>query len=487
MNERERNTVATRPLWRARCLRERARLRWTALGQVASAAVASALCLACVVYPAQPVAVAPPPPVDPSPAATDASAGEVATESVPVAASATAGVEPVPIVAPTIAVEGAPTDIIDFALGENHTCVLSRRGEVRCWGYNKKGELGIGAKGEVASGQVQGIASSGERVSVRAIASGGYQSCALRSDGAVYCWGMNLKGQVGSGAASQDPVRVPVQVRGLPPARAIFAGDSMTCAIVDDGSAWCWGDNSQHAIEGSSRQVVASPTRVAGGSKIDSIAIGNYHLCLLAAGRVSCTGKMARHNAALAALPTVTAISAGWEHSCAIAGGEVYCWGSNYLGVLGFDDRCAKKAAPSPRQTRDSDHDNERPGMYQRERKEDFSAAALQEVACTKPDRYGPTKVLNGNSAAVALSGHDYHTCALAKSGAPICWGNNQGRAISSELPAEPYARPTQLRVAGQVERVMVGGVHTCVLARGALACHGNDWAGAVSGEAHPR
>src|SRR5216117_1087585 len=64
---------------------------------------------------------------------------------------------------------------------------------------------------------------------VSQVSAGGYHSCALRTDGAVACWGLNRYGQ------ATAPAGVFTQVS---------AGGSHTCALKSDGTVACWGDNS---------------------------------------------------------------------------------------------------------------------------------------------------------------------------------------------------------------------------------------------------
>ncbi len=62
--------------------------------------------------------------------------------------------------------------------------------------------------------------------------------CALLQDGTVACWGQNENGQLGRGpAAGSDGSAMPARVSGL---SNIVALDH-TCAVDKDGATWCWG------------------------------------------------------------------------------------------------------------------------------------------------------------------------------------------------------------------------------------------------------
>ena len=339
--------------------------------------------------------------------------------------------------------------VISLALGENHTCSLSSAGEVRCWGYNKQGSLGVGSTQDPGEGIVADIGADGDRT-VRAIVAGGYQTCALTGKGRVWCWGVNHSGQVGNGTVSETPVSRPTRVDGLDDVRSLHAGDKTTCAIKRAGELYCWGDNSQRQIDDSSTKQVPSPKRVRGIERADLVAVGNYHLCAVTQGRVRCRGELAPLDRDLASLTRVTAISAGWGHSCALQDGKPVCWGKSYLGVLGGGPVCGKNNG-----------------------------------ACTSTLR-APAAVPGIDGVATQLVGLDYHSCVLVQGGGVTCWGNNQGHAFSPTLPAEP--EQTAHVLAGvTADVVYVGGVHTCTLRAGVATCRGNDWSGAVRGAAATR
>jgi hypothetical protein len=66
--------------------------------------------------------------------------------------------------------------------------------------------------------------------------------CATSVTGAVYCWGLNNAGQAGNGA--KQFALEPVQVAGLPaPAAEVKVMPYSTCAILTNGKVYCWGSN----------------------------------------------------------------------------------------------------------------------------------------------------------------------------------------------------------------------------------------------------
>ena len=81
--------------------------------------------------------------------------------------------------------------------GEEFTCVLLTTAAVHCFGDNSAGQLGSGSIGSAREtpGAVAGL--TGTVVDVTAGAS---HSCAVMSTGQVRCWGLNDQGQLGIGS-----------------------------------------------------------------------------------------------------------------------------------------------------------------------------------------------------------------------------------------------------------------------------------------------
>jgi hypothetical protein len=81
------------------------------------------------------------------------------------------------------------------AAGGKHACAVTSAGAVRCWGRNNVGQVGDGSVVDAHSPQqVSGI--TGTAVDV---AAGGTHSCAVTQQGTVQCWGDNTFGQLGTG------------------------------------------------------------------------------------------------------------------------------------------------------------------------------------------------------------------------------------------------------------------------------------------------
>ena len=89
--------------------------------------------------------------------------------------------------------------VTEMALGESHTCMLLESAEVACFGRNDAGQLGLGDTEDrgTAVGDVGETVDFGTGLSAVAVTSGCEHTCALLDDGSVKCFGENNYGQLG--------------------------------------------------------------------------------------------------------------------------------------------------------------------------------------------------------------------------------------------------------------------------------------------------
>lgn len=137
----------------------------------------------------------------------------------------------------------ALSGVVALAAGYSHTLALDDSGYLWAWGDNYNGELGDGTKsGRKTPVQVLKNPATGEVLSsVVAIAAGRDHSLAVLSDGTVWSWGSNAKGQLGNGTKVSSST--PVQVQGISDAVDVGAGRSYSHAVLSDGSLLAWGYN----------------------------------------------------------------------------------------------------------------------------------------------------------------------------------------------------------------------------------------------------
>ena len=68
-------------------------------------------------------------------------------------------------------------------------------------------------------------------------------TCALTNEGKAYCWGWNGQGQLGNNSTTNSRIPVAVQMPAGVSFQSITAGSDYTCALTNEGKAYCWGNN----------------------------------------------------------------------------------------------------------------------------------------------------------------------------------------------------------------------------------------------------
>jgi alpha-tubulin suppressor-like RCC1 family protein len=226
--------------------------------------------------------------------------------------------------------------VVAVSAGLVHWVALRSDGSVWSWGGNDRGQLGTGATYHRPS-PVQ-ASSLGE---VETLLAGAQYSVALKRDGTVWTWGSNGSGALGDGTRISRAL--PVQVPGLSGVVAVAAGYGQTLAVKADGTVWAWGDDRYHSRAGDVPTLpVLDPVRVAGLDGVVAVSSDVSHsLALKADGTVWAWG----HNefgqlgdgtttdratpVAVSGLGGVVAVSAGYDYSLALkSDGTVWRWGS---------------------------------------------------------------------------------------------------------------------------------------------------------------
>src|SRR5438034_8413581 len=150
----------------------------------------------------------------------------------------------------------------------------------------------------IGVGQTQQFTANGA-LTPTAVAAGGFHACMRLPDGTVQCWGRNYSGQLGNGDGNLTNSSVPVTARGLTTATSVVTGDSHTCALLGDGTVQCWGvgDSGQRG-DGTFNNISTVPVAVVGmggaGHLTNAVAVAarGYHSCaLLGDGTVWCWGR----------------------------------------------------------------------------------------------------------------------------------------------------------------------------------------------------
>lgn len=234
------------------------------------------------------------------------------------------------------------------------SCAILDDDRLKCWGANGNGAGDIsGAGGQLGTGDTRArgnnIGETGDGLpaadlgtnpqtatpwKVKLARTGITRTCAILENDRVKCIGRNdgapdvlgTGDNIGwGGAVNRTGDAIPFIDLGTNPATAapwrvldLDVGDSMTCALLENGRLKCWGSGALGST--------GNPTA---GSLGDSPADMGDALAFLDLGTDPATAQPWQ----------VQAVSCGKFHSCAVlSGNRVKCWGYNPVGQLGYED-----------------------------------------------------------------------------------------------------------------------------------------------------
>jgi alpha-tubulin suppressor-like RCC1 family protein len=331
--------------------------------------------------------------------------------------------------------------------GYLHTCAVTTTGGLKCWGYNRQGQLGNGTTIDSSTPvDVSGLTSG-----VAMVSAGMFHTCAVTTSGGVKCWGDSsdlggTKTQTGCSC-----ITTPIDMIGLTSGvRSVSAGRS-SCAVTIGGGIKCWGFGG------------STPTDVSGlTSGVASVsAAGLYNCAVTTAGGVKCWGL--NNDGQLGDGTTIdrstpvdviglgsggAAVSASWSEfyvSCAVTtAGGAKCWGRNQYGALGIGTNTGPDACEN--------------GPYP--------------VACSTT----PVDVAGLTTGVVSVSVGGAFACASTTAGAAKCWGSNFWGQLGNGIRGEEDTPVDVEGLASGVAAVSVGWGHSCAeMTDGSVRCWGDN------------
>lgn len=185
------------------------------------------------------------------------------------------------------------------------TCAILQDDSLKCWGYNIHGKLGVGDTVNKTSPTVVNLGIGRTIKSLHNNPS--YATCAILDDNSVKCWGQNNKGQLATGNTTSSTSPVDSLLTGV---KSLHSNSTnVNCAIMNDDSMRCWGTGTTGAL-----------------------GRGNYNAIVSTPGKVNVGG-----------LRTVKKVKIGLSTTCIILDNDTLkCSGDNSFGTLGLSNLTPK-------------------------------------------------------------------------------------------------------------------------------------------------
>lgn len=293
-----------------------------------------------------------------------------------------------------------------ISAGNETTCAVISDGTIKCWGNDGAGRLGIGS--ENVNQNEPGTLVSGIN-NAREVMAGYQHSCAVLEDGSAKCWGWDNYFQLGDGGelgVAQPNQLTPVNVLNITTATTITAGEDFSCALLSGGTIQCWGKGEYGQLGNGTNDTVTSPVTVS--NITNAIDFEAYTL-----------------------------------NACAIIdNGSVNCWGYGGYGQLGD------------------------------------GVVVMTSGLAYKTNT--PVAVSNITNAANISMGY-YHACALLDNGSVNCWGKGEfGQLGNGTTSTSAVNTPVYVSDISTAISISAGYAHTCaILSGGTIKC----WGGGAGGE----
>ncbi|PKN45204.1 MAG: hypothetical protein CVU59_09730, partial [Deltaproteobacteria bacterium HGW-Deltaproteobacteria-17] len=278
-------------------------------------------------------------------------------------------------------------------------------------------------------------------VRIAALEGGFFHICALLEDGTARCWGSNAAGALGDGTT--DNRSHPVPSAGSATYLSVSAGSGHSCGVRTNGALECWGSNVEGQLGNGSTTDTNTPVGVTGlSSGVAAVAASEYFTC------------------------------------AALSDGTARCWGINDYGQLGNN---TQNPSTSPVTVQNLT------GVVSITAGEQHVCVLTSpygSVKCwggnlegqlgdgTFTERFTPVGVLNLPNVAELRAG-SRSTCIRDSTGAVWCWGRNNFGQLGNGTTTNANQRVQVSNLAGAVS-LSVGGSHACAaLTDGTVKCWG--------------
>ncbi|KAL5983207.1 hypothetical protein ACLOJK_017291 [Asimina triloba] len=214
-------------------------------------------------------------------------------------------------------------DVQKVSCGGKHAALVTRQGEVFCWGEEKGGRLGHRINMDVSHPK---FVDSLTDIHVESIACGEYQTCALSVSGELYAWGECSQVDDRSGGGNNGSWWLPRRVAGPLDGiciSSVACGEWHTAVVSSSGQLFTYGDGMFGVLGHGNLESTSQPIEVKSlrGLRVKAVACGPWH--------------------------TAAVVEVIVDRSrCNSPGGKVFTWGDGDKGRLGHSDK-EKKLLPT--------------------------------------------------------------------------------------------------------------------------------------------
>ena len=240
------------------------------------------------------------------------------------------------------------------AAGESHTVALKSDGTLWAWGNNNKGQLGDGTTDD----HLTPVQESTHATDWSAVTAGEYHTVALKSDGTLWAWGYNHKGQLGDNNTTDR--HVPTQEDSHATNwSAVAAGWWHTVALKTNGTLYAWGFNDKGQLGNGTNEESHKPFQEdSNATDWSAVSAGTWHTVALKtngtlyAWGFNDKGQLGDKSTTNRLVPTredsnttnwSTVAAGGWHTVALTTDGTLYAWGANSKGQLGNGDDAKSK------------------------------------------------------------------------------------------------------------------------------------------------
>jgi alpha-tubulin suppressor-like RCC1 family protein len=163
--------------------------------------------------------------------------------------------------------------------GSYHIAAIKTDGTLWTWGDNFRGQLGNGTTiNNYNPTQI------GNSTNWKSVSSGYDFNLAVKTDGTLWSWGYNNKGQLGNGTTVDNYTPVQIGTANNWLVASTYYGSCF--AIKTDGTLWAWGDNTTGILGDGTTTNKTTPIQIGSSNNWKSISVSTHILALKTDGTI---------------------------------------------------------------------------------------------------------------------------------------------------------------------------------------------------------